>query len=350
MLKLREVLWEITLKCDKNCKYCGSKDILRDINPTLEQLLHIAHKIGSYGVDVVTLTGGEPGSLRYSDLDSVIDTLKSYGCSVRVVTNGKIFKNNNDLLEKFDIIGLSINAPADYLSPSYLPGVPYNKITMITNFGTHNFWDFDKLSEIAKSFGSWQIQLTTGEEFLLPPEGIEALREKVRNLKETKYILADNLQDEHNCSAGINACGITADGNVIPCLSERTWGEVSFQGNLFQRSLKDIWEKEFLEIRFSDCGWEKSCRKCIKYPTIKKCTPTIPLFETIPMDFQKQTPIIEPIETPTVLKVRREINSERRSSRPNALDYSGCRGNVFSYGVTKWSILAVSSYGKEVWK
>jgi MoaA/NifB/PqqE/SkfB family radical SAM enzyme len=247
--KLRDIIYEITLKCNKGCKYCGSQDVLRKENPPLEHMLHIAHEIGNYGVDVVTLSGGEPGEIDTNDLVSIIQELKLYHCNVRAITNGKLLRASK-ATSRLDMVGLSINSPEDYLKPTYLSSVPYNTLVMVTNFGTHNVWEFNKLAEIARSFKSWQIQLTTGAEFMLNPEGISYLRKKIRELDGIKYILADNLQDEHKCSAGIVSCGITVDGDVIPCLSERTSGSVSVQGNLFERSLKDIWETEFRDIRF----------------------------------------------------------------------------------------------------
>ncbi|MCK9458701.1 MAG: radical SAM protein [Proteobacteria bacterium] len=353
-LKLKDIIWEITLRCNKGCKYCGSKDVLREDHPTLEHMIHIAHEIGSYGVDVVTLSGGEPGGLSSNKLNRVVDVLKSYNCDVRIITNGTFFAHSKELLEKFTIIGLSVNTPRDHLYPMYLPKIPHNKIVMVTNFGTHNIWEFDALAEIAKSFRSWQIQLTTGSEFMLSSEGISYLRKKIRELEGVKYILADNLQDEHKCSAGIVSCGITVDGDVIPCLSERTSGSISVQGNLFKRSLKDIWETEFRDIRFGS-GWSKSCRNCVSYPKIDECTPTIAPIEKVKHG-QHPKPQITPEEkeeikltTEEVQKIFEEVTSSTKRKPRDS--YGGCfGGNVMSYGVTDWNIAALSCWESEVWK
>lgn len=284
MLKLKDIVWEITLCCHKGCKYCGSKNVLRDENPTLSSMLDIAKQIGQYGVDTVILSGGEPGELNFSEMDQIIDILEAYGVKVQVVTNGKLLNFDQKILNRFDLIGLSINSVEDHIRLWTVYGDTINNCVMVTNFGTHNIWDFDGLASLAKNFRSWQVQLTTGE-YLLPPDGISYLRSKIRKLEGVKYVLADNLQDEHKCSAGINSCGITCDGDIIPCLSERAHGKggVEVQGNLFKfkGSLKDIWETEFKEIRFSDRGWVNSCRNCINYPTIKELTPAIAPVEKV---------------------------------------------------------------------
>jgi radical SAM protein with 4Fe4S-binding SPASM domain len=319
MLKLKDVIWETTLKCNKNCEYCGSKGVLRPQNPSHEHLISIAKEIANYGVEVVTLSGGEPGLLDDLSLFEIIDCLKNGGCSVRVITNGTLFSKPKELLDKFDIIGLSINTPADYHALCYV--CRYDAV-MVTNFGTHNIWNFDELAEIARKFRSWQIQLTTGNSFMLNPEGIKYLRKKIRYLVGVKYILADNLQDEHVCSAGINSCGITSNGDVIPCLSERAWGTIdkeSIQGNIFDNSLKDIWESSFNEIRFSANTWKRSCRNCVKYPAIDNLTPTV-----------------APIGTEVPQRPRSRAS---KSSHRN--------GNVYSYGVTDWNVVGLNDYKNE---
>jgi MoaA/NifB/PqqE/SkfB family radical SAM enzyme len=288
LLKLEEIIWEITRKCNKNCKYCGSKDVIEKENPLDSVILHIAEEIAAYKVQIVTLSGGEPGLLSAPVLCQVVEILKNATCDIRAITNGVLLSSwSKEFLSNFDVIGYSINYPEDF-DPDLLQ--KHNNITMITNFGTHNIWFFDQLAEIARSFKCWQIQLTTGGEFLLAPEGIEYLTNKIKQLSKdisplsgnvrqidsskTKILIADDLQEEHCCSAGINSCGITAEGFVIPCLSERAcYGntEIDIQGDLFiNNSLAEIWENGFKEIRFGEDGWKHTCRKCIKYPEKKE--------------------------------------------------------------------------------
>jgi len=297
-LKLKEIIWEVTLKCSNGCKYCGSKTVLRRDNPPFEQLDRIAQEIVSYGVNTVTLSGGEPGELPSEHLDHIIQTLTDGGIDVRIVTNGKILAQWSwyKQIDKVTCIGLSVNEEWPYWF-DYVDGHEKD-ITIITNFGTHNVWQFDALSEFVRSsgFGTWQIQLTMGE-FQLPPNGISYLRERIRNhTTGVSYILADNLQDEHTCSAGISTCGITADGDVIACLSERACnnGIATPYGNLNKQTLKEIWESQFKDIRFG-AGYTHSCRKCIKYPAIERLTPTIAPKPATPLPEQ-------PIELPDPYK------------------------------------------------
>jgi len=121
----------------------------------------------------------------------------------------------------------------------------------------------------------WQVQLTTGNELVLPPKGIAELREQLATIPGVA--LADCLQEQHECTAGLRSCGILWDGGVVGCLAERTYiptKDMTTYGELVgnnRRSLKEIWESEFRDVRFG--GTRKSCRDCIKYPKCKEVAP-----------------------------------------------------------------------------
>lgn len=57
-IKLREIIWEITPKCNKNCDYCGSKSILKENPLDQSKLFEIAIQISKYNINEVTLSGG----------------------------------------------------------------------------------------------------------------------------------------------------------------------------------------------------------------------------------------------------------------------------------------------------
>jgi MoaA/NifB/PqqE/SkfB family radical SAM enzyme len=291
-IKLTEMLWELCPQCNKNCSYCGSKEVMNKFKEKDSNFYKkIVEEIIKYPPKEITLTGGEPTIC--SQFKYVLESLTKNDIVVKIVSNGSFKKLDDSILDKIAQIGYSINTKQDIIDcfkdyliaiddnsftfPDRLEKGKYeNKTTMITNFGTHNIWDFDLLYELFRNrrFSCWQIQLTMGDN-QLNESGIEYLREKVYKIMGSKatiaqvdnqtIVLSDNLQDKHECSAGLNACSITWDGYVIPCLSERAWlKDLRYQGNLLKKSLKEIWENEFKEQRFSQ---SKCCRDCIKYKT-----------------------------------------------------------------------------------
>ena len=278
LLKLREVIWEVNARCNKNCTYCGSKGIIGSENElTIEKLKCIAAQLNGYHVDEVTLSGGEPGLLSPEKLKAILDELtrgdgEFGGCKVKAVTNGKLFEHDKKLLKRFHRIGLSLNLASEIPAALKILNANMAGVTIITNFGKHNWFDFEQLEEFYRgrrflsSDMQWQIQLTMGKDFLLPPSGIKELRKKIDDAGGA--VMADNLQVEHDCTAGIYSCGITWQGGVIACLAERSYcNNLDYEGFIVgngSETLKEVWETGFRRVRFGD--GHKSCRDCIKYP------------------------------------------------------------------------------------
>ena len=298
-LQLIEVAWEITPECNKKCDYCGSKE-LRD-KPMLsnEKIISIARNISSaqkeLGNFIVCLTGGEPGTLDRKLLNSVVDELKSVGLDVTAVTNGNLFEMPKNVLSKFTSIGISVNY-ADDITVEKLNEAKKrtNDVVVITNFGKHNYWEFEKIkSIICKSNNPfnketiWQIQLTMGEQ-LLPQEAIGDLWNKIEQTNQelkgsVNVVLADNLQYSHECTAGVHTCGITYDGQLTPCLFSRAFcGAVVHEGSLLTHRFANLWMTGFTAIRFT--GEFKSCRDCFILP--KRCVNNVD--EQKNLDYLKQ--------------------------------------------------------------
>jgi len=301
-LILEEILWEITSKCNENCAYCGSKDI-KDLPQLSEMSLKaFAEQINSIkSIKKVTLTGGEPTLLGEDILAKVIEIIKP-GRTVSIVTkHPEVVAKMPSVLRQLDAVGFSVNTENDLkTAKEQCAGIPQEKLVIITNFGRHNIFEFDKIVEFIQSFPNealvsswvdyavssqtsvytvgpsslpgWQIQLTIGKEFELPVSGIEFLWSKVKTLPgPVRYILADVAQKCHECSAGLHTCSITYDGLIVPCLSGRSWmtkEEFNAQaaGSLLESDLASIWKNDKWKNRFEEC---KCCRDCFEYPTME---------------------------------------------------------------------------------
>lgn len=281
MLKLKEVLWEITPKCNRDCSFCGSSGIVEHINTypqnntkqlPISQLQEIAAGFADYEVETVTLTGGEPGMLSPKEFDLVLSEMHEYVKYIKVVSNGYILEQPKHNLERISQIGISVNdqQDIDYLKKFGIDIL--RNITFITNFGKHNTFDFDLIREyVSNTCASiWQVQLTMGKDLQLNLDGIKFLKDKIKWAQNDMtnsgqaLIEADNLQNCHKCRAGINSCGVLYNGDVVACLSGRCFEKDGFAilryGNLFERNIREIWETEFREIRFN--GDESHvCRK-----------------------------------------------------------------------------------------
>lgn len=297
-LKLKEIIWEITGKCLNNCSYCGSKDIWKhEINN--ETIISIATAIAEYPLESVNISGGDPLLVPYGTHELVVKTLNASGIKeVKIIINPKSFLHIEkekiySILKLYSWVGVSINNEEELnLYEKHLKGLT-NKSTIISNFNIQNIFMFEKIKNLVKSSNVlWQIQYTifTPKHDLALYENDEANKlfyTYIENaLKEgVGIIIADNMNNTP-CAAGINSIGILSNGDVVPCLSMRSWeNNISkcVEGNLLTEKLKYIWEYKFLNNRFTTT-------KCCKDFCNNKCyqpseTPIFnELFKLIPKE------------------------------------------------------------------
>lgn len=259
---LNDIIWEFTAKCNKNCAFCGSKNIIGNKDLSFEEIDVILHEIlNQNDLKFLTITGGEPAT--DSMLPNVVDTINKErpDIKVRILTNGLFLtkpKCLKLLKHKSNGLGISVNTKDDiYNLKNFIANIKdKNKISMITNFGNHNFNDFLYLHDFTKNFGLWQIQLTIDDKLQLNQEQIKQLLSyiKIINNSNCKIICADNL-NESPCAAGKTSCSITYEGEVIPCLSFRSWRKsLDVQGIIKNKGdLTNIWNTKFEKYRTSKC-------------------------------------------------------------------------------------------------
>lgn len=272
-MQIEELLWEITNKCNRNCSFCGSKEIINvGEDSSVEDKYAIAEQVGK-NAKHVTISGGEPFVLGEEILSCVVQILKSHDTEVAVVTNGDLL--NEFYVDLFDAVGISINSKSDIDAlVKFLEGhrtVSRQKLVLITNVNKINYFDLEYIFQKSSLYNlPLQFQLTMYKEpneAMINGQSISDLRDRIISLSQrygTKFIFADNLQEEHTCSAGLRSCGVLYNGDVVPCLSERSWKkEMDVQGNILTDGLFNIWIDSFKECRFSEN--QKCCRDCFEY-------------------------------------------------------------------------------------
>lgn len=277
-LKIREILWEITNRCNRNCDFCGSKSIINCGDDTsAEEKTLIANAIAAVRPEKVTISGGEPLMVDYELLEQCVTSIQAAGTQVSLVTNGDALTNKHCGL--FDLIGISVNSKKDAeainkllnlkLSQAYL-----EKIVWITNVNKINYFDIEDIIAFATMNNipiQWQLTMYHNPQpEMIDGEAIADVREKIAKACQAydiNYIFADNLQEEHVCTAGTEGLGILFNGDVVPCLSERSWRVPRVQGNVIEMPLEQIWTEAFKACRFSDDF--ACCRDCFKYPKAK---------------------------------------------------------------------------------
>lgn len=313
-LKLKEIIWEICGQCKNGCKTCGSKDVW-NVPIDEDKIKKIADNIALYPPESIDISGGDPTLVSYKTHKYITDLLKKKKVICKLIVNPKSFQTDtaekNKIVGLYDHIGLSVNSLEEIeLAKS---SIPLMSTTVITNFSLVNIFNFNDIKNFVKEYNlGWQIQYTVFKEednnlaIYTNKSAAETLKDFIKKAFDEgiNIITADNMNCGP-CWAGRYTLGITYDGDVVPCLSMRSWVEdinsVS-QGNLLTCLTEDrdeieklmyeasplqfIWENELKSYRFHEFKCCKDVTKeliveykpqsNIDHTTLPKFTPVYP--------------------------------------------------------------------------
>ena len=315
--KLKQLVWELTMSCCFNCKYCGSGGGQhRDNELTTSECLDVADQLIELGIERVNLIGGEV--FMRPDWDVIAKRLTSAGVKVTIITNGWLF--NSEVIQQIKdagikALGISLDGPKD-IHDKYRQTGSYDraikaiddltaaglKVAVISTLNSENVQRLDELYNILKTkkIYTWQLQAcspmgnaaNSGIPFEINHSDVmrfivDKNKETVRNKNKFIIAAADNIgyfdDDEvfvrgsltgqrfyNGCMAGISSIGIDSIGNVKGCESMQ---DPRFnEGNLREKTLKEIWEnpqgfsynRQFnidkLTGKCMNCEFDRVCR------------------------------------------------------------------------------------------
>lgn len=315
-VKLKEIIWEITGRCENGCKHCGSSDVWTEkINEG--KILKIAKAISNYPPEEIDISGGDPLLVSSNTHSTILNIFRRKGMKCKIIVNPKslldkrrskdgeywFLTNKKFILSQYDWVGISVNN-ADEVSmvEAFLQDKKKfpKKITIISNFNLENIFDYLVIeSFVLKHKIAWQVQYTMFREedcslaIYNNVSSFNHFSELIRSslCKGAELHLADNLNCGL-CSAGLFSIGILSDGDVVPCLSMRAWIDPDqvVQGNILSRPLEEIWMNEFKEYRFSGFHCCKDhCRNRQLLPAVQ-----IPGTSITPTEIIKEDELIKP--------------------------------------------------------
>ncbi|MBQ6955066.1 MAG: TIGR04133 family radical SAM/SPASM protein [Bacteroidales bacterium] len=307
--ELTNLFWECTLRCNMNCRHCGSdckqapavpdmpaKDFLKaidDITPHVNP-----HKT------FITFTGGE--TLVRDDIEAVGLELYRRGFPWGLVTNGLLLDHrrlDNLLRSGMHSITVSFDGFAEdhnwirrnersferadkaIRMLTHTPDLVWDIVTCVN---PRNYGRLGEFKEYLISIGvrHWRLfsifpmgRAASNPDLQLSDEQFRGLFRFIEEVRGEGRIHASygcegflgpyegKVRDYYfHCRAGINVASVLADGSISGCTSIRS----NFhQGNIYADNLWDVWQNRFQKYRdrswthkghCSGCGFFRYCK------------------------------------------------------------------------------------------
>ncbi|MBO5829255.1 MAG: TIGR04133 family radical SAM/SPASM protein [Paludibacteraceae bacterium] len=306
---LRQLFWECTLRCNLNCRHCGS-DCKKTSGTSdmpladfLKVLDSIAKKYDPHKVFVI-ISGGEP--LMRQDLEECGLAIYKKGFPWGMVTNGyHLTQERLNQLLRSGLHSISVSLDGFEKEHNWMRGneksferannaikmlcsVPDLVFDVVTCVNKQNIFSLEQLKSHLINMGvkRWRIftiipmgRAALDPELQLSNEDFRSVLEFIKSTRKEGKIrleygcegfLGNYEGDVRNkffsCHAGINVGSVLINGDISACTSIRSNYS---QGNIYKDDFLEVWENCFHPYRnrewmkkgeCADCSYFKYCQ------------------------------------------------------------------------------------------
>jgi len=305
---LRQLFWESTLRCNNNCRHCGSDCKVSSLQPDMpfedfeKVLLRIKEKYDSHKIMVI-VSGGEPlvredvvrNGRRIYDLEfpwgmvsngrlmtpKMIDSLLGAGIHSLTISLDGLEADHNWMRGCADSFQHASKA-VEILA--HEPSIQFDVVTCVNN---RNYEKLEEFKEYLISLGlrHWRLftvfpvgRAAADPELQLSAERLRGLFDFIAKTRLEGRIDASygcegflgryeaKVRNHFfNCEAGVSVASVLIDGSISACGSIRS---DFHQGNIYNDDFIDVWENRFQPYRdrewmrkdqCGDCKWFRYC-------------------------------------------------------------------------------------------
>lgn len=106
-----KVCWNLTNKCNKNCKFCFRDKKTNELN--YDKCLVVLKNLVSLDVVKINFAGGEP--IIFEKLPELLNESKKYGVYNKLTTNASLLNKENiaNILKDVDTLAISVDSSSD---------------------------------------------------------------------------------------------------------------------------------------------------------------------------------------------------------------------------------------------
>lgn len=299
---LRQLFWECTLRCNLNCRHCGSdcKNVATQkdmpLNDFLAVLDNIAQNTDPHKVFVI-ITGGEP--LMRADLESCGRAIYERGFPWGMVTNGlALTRKRFDALLRAGLHTATVSLDGLEDDHNFMRGNPKSFTTatqairmmaqtegfvfdVVTCVNRRNIDHLDDIKNHLLSLGCnrWRLftvfpagRAATDPELQLDREQLHKLLQYIVDTRKEGKITVQygcegflgayegDVRDHFfSCQAGVTVGSVLADGAISACASIRANYN---QGNIYTDKFWDVWTNRFTPYRNREWMRTDQCADC----------------------------------------------------------------------------------------
>lgn len=301
--------WECTVRCNIQCRHCGSdchSDKSEKDMPAID-FINVAKEVATqYNPNkvMIVITGGEP--LVRSDLAVVGLELNKLGFPWGMVTNGLLLTQSK--LDELLNAGLhSITISLDGLEESHnwlrgnphsfakataaielvshTPNIAYDVVTCITQKNIH---ELEAIKQLLLSIGVTHWRLFAIDPIGRAKEDPDLQISSSQLLEIMEFIKKSRLENQLHvnfgcegflgsyedkvrdgyffCRAGINIGSVLNDGSISACPNN---SRAVVQGNIYHDSFLDVWNNRYQIMRDRSWAKEGTCANCNEFKWCK---------------------------------------------------------------------------------
>ncbi|MCL2325681.1 MAG: TIGR04133 family radical SAM/SPASM protein [Proteobacteria bacterium] len=299
---LMSLFWECTLRCNLNCRHCGSDCRSSSCVPDMpaDDFMRVIDSIKPH-IDsrkcMIIMTGGEP--LLRDDIEKVGLALYRREFPWGLVTNGMALdeKRMESLLRAgLHSITLSLDgfeADHNYIRRNedsfrravraldlmiQAPEIVYDVVTCVNQNNIKQLHAFKEFL-IERGLKAWRLftvfpvgRGAQGDFMQLPDDQFRELMDFIKTTREEGRIACSygcegflggyemEVRDRpFHCNAGVFIAGIRIDGSISGCTSIRANFD---QGNIYKDDFMDVWDNRFQKFRNRDWAKKGKCENC----------------------------------------------------------------------------------------